>query len=107
MIDLPLALGVTWGYARYVDQFNEKLLSIYREFQPDLVFIVRGSKIAVSSLQAMNASVRVIWCLDAVHRCDISIDLLRHLHAIFVFEASDVRSLEKYGLSAHFSMRGV
>jgi spore maturation protein CgeB len=109
-IDLPLLFGVTKYYDRYVQFFNDKLLSTYKEFRPDLVLMVRGCKAAESTLKAMASSVRVIWFQDAVQRSgdfvrrsDSGLDLLHHYQHVFVFEASDAPWLAKnHGVRANF-----
>jgi spore maturation protein CgeB len=102
-IDAAMALGRDGNYQAYVADFNRKVLDLYDAFQPDLVFVIRGSKLASSSLQAMSAARRVIWFHDSAKRSDIRPEQLRQYDRIYVFEAEDVSWLaETHGLEAAF-----
>ena len=94
-------------YDAYIASFNQHVLSCYRAIQPDLILVIRGSKLTAATLEAMASAVRVLWCHDAVRRCDITPDQLRCYDYRFVFEESDVAWLaEHYNLDAHFLPMG-
>ncbi len=106
-IDAGMILGYTRHYLAYIEDFNAHTLQTFREFRPDLVFVIRGSKVTSQTLAAMSGSVRVLWAQDTVARCQVGPEELREYDRRYVFEDSDVRWLsETHGLSAKFLPMG-
>lgn len=89
-IDAALLLGNDKHYRRYVDDFNLQVQQTYAASQPDLVFVVRGSKLSEQTLRLMSTSIRVIWFHDSVRRSDFNFALLAEFDQVYVFEESDV-----------------
>lgn len=106
-IDGAMLLGQRKYYDQYVADFNRRVLELYRSFRPDLVFVIRGSKLAVSTLEAMSAAMRVIWFHDSAKRSDNRPEQLKQYDHIYVFEAGDVPWLaQTHGLKASFLPMG-
>jgi spore maturation protein CgeB len=102
-IDAAILLGYRKYYEAYVASFNQEVMARYMATRPDLVLVIRGSKVTEATLEAMAASVRVLWCQDAVRRSDINLDQLRCYDRRYVFDASDVSWLAEHcNLSARF-----
>jgi spore maturation protein CgeB len=102
-IDLPALAGVRHLYDAYVASFNRQVLASYAAFQPDLVLVIRGSKLTPETLHAMRASVRVVWFHDAVARSQIDAERLGCFDNVYVFEADDVDAVRsQFGMAAHF-----
>ena len=106
-IDLALMFKYRKYYDNYVISFNEKVLALYQSFRPDLVLVIRGSKVTARTLHAMSSTVRVLWCQDAVRRCELYSDQLIAYDRRYVFEASDVSWIsEHFNLESHFLPMG-
>lgn len=106
-IDGAMLLGYRKHYDEYVASFNKRVLDLYRDFQPSLVFVIRGSKLSTDTLKAMSSAVRVIWFHDSVRRTDISHEQLEQYNYVYVFEAGDVSWLaESMGIKGRFLPMG-
>lgn len=102
-IDAAMLIGFRKYYEEYVSGFNRHVLALYESFHPDLVFVVRGSKLRAQTLDAMSSSVKVIWLHDSAKRSDITPEQMSCYDHIYVFEAGDVAWLEEtHGLKARF-----
>lgn len=102
-IDLPMALGIDTGYVAYRNQFNQRVCALYQDLQPDIVFVIRGSKLDAATLHEMRGAPRILWCQDAVRRCDLTGEQIAAYDHILVFEKSDVEYLRRlHGREAHF-----
>lgn len=106
-IDGAMLLGQRKYYDQYVADFNHRVLDLYQSFQPDLVFVIRGSKLSADTLRAMSSAVRIIWFHDSAKRSDIRPEQLEQYDRIYVFEAGDVPWLaQAHGLKARFLPMG-
>jgi spore maturation protein CgeB len=101
VVDGGLKLGYHEFYDRYVIKFNRRLLALYKKQRPDIVIVIRGSKVSASTLKAMSA-IKVLWLHDLARRCDLHHDQLSAYDNIYVFESSDVEWLQRSGLLATF-----
>jgi spore maturation protein CgeB len=100
-IDLACTFGLRRFYNDYVNTFNDALLSTSRDFLPDLVIVVRGSKIFARTLQKISAA-KILWCHDLIRRCELSTEQLESYDKIYAFDRSDVAWLAKQHLVGHF-----
>jgi spore maturation protein CgeB len=106
-MDGAMLLGYRKYYDEYVASFNKRVLTSYLTDRPDLVFVVRGSKLSADTLKSMSSAVKVLWCHDVIRRCDISIEQLCGYDLRYVFDASDVPWLaERCGLEARHLLMG-
>jgi len=102
-IDAALIFKYRKYFDRYVESFNQAALDLYNKICPDLVFVCRGNKVLANTLEAMSGAIRVLWCQDAVQRCDLVADQLHNYDRIYVFEANDVSWLaQHHNLQATF-----
>ena len=102
-IDLAKALGDMSGILAYRRHFNNEVLNAYRTIRPELVFVIRGSKLEATTLATMEAATKVLWCHDLVRRSDLSPAQLASYDRIYVFEAQDVAEVkDAYGLQCSF-----
>lgn len=107
-IDAAMLLKYEKYYVEYIESFNQQVLDLYHQTRPDLVFVNRGNKLTVSTLEAMSAAIRVLWCQDVAQRCDLTPEQLRSYDRRYVFEASDVPWLaEHLNLEATFLPMGL
>jgi spore maturation protein CgeB len=102
-IDGGLALGFRGAYEADVRYFNRLLVERYRSEKPDIVLVIRGTKVSPESLDAMKGALRVLWLHDRFGRSDLSEEQIRRYDFRFVFEAGDVAVLkERFNLAADF-----
>jgi spore maturation protein CgeB len=101
LVDGGLKFGYHEFYDRYVIEFNRRLLELYNKQRPDIVIVIRGSKLSASTLTSMSA-IKVLWLHDLARRCDLQHDQLSAYDKIYVFESSDVEWMQRVGLSATF-----
>lgn len=101
LIDGGLQVGFGKFYDRYIEDFNRRILDLYQTMRPDIVIVVRGSKVSADILDDISA-VKVLWCHDVVRRCDIDQEQLSAYDKRYVFEFTDVAWLDQRGLSAKF-----
>ena len=94
-IDGAMQLGDRKHYDKYVLGFNQRVLEMYNTLKPDLVFVIRGSKLLASSLNKMSSAIKVIWFHDSAKRSDITIEQLNLYNKIYVFEAGDMAWLKQ------------
>lgn len=93
-IDIPLRFGFRTPLERHIRQFNQELDELQRAFQPDLVFVLRGSRVHAETLASLPLGVsKILWCYDKVERSEVSERQLLAYDHIFVFEPSDVEVL--------------
>jgi spore maturation protein CgeB len=102
---------VQFNIAKNKDEFFEqKKLRLnkgyqkkYTEYQPDLVFVVRGSMLTKETLELMQTSKLVLWMMDSVFLVKETLANIKMYHHIFLFEKVDIPRLEnEYGLQPHF-----
>jgi spore maturation protein CgeB len=96
-IDAAMLLGYRKYYDTYVTSFNRQVLERFEATRPELVLVIRGSKVTEATLEAMRSSVRVLWCQDAVRRSDITLGQLSCYDHRYVFDASDAAWLVEHG----------
>jgi spore maturation protein CgeB len=107
-IDAAMVLKYDKYYQEYIKSFNQNVLDLYNKTRPDLVFVNRGNKLAATTLKSMSSSIRVLWCQDAVHRCDLTPEQLHEYDRIYVFEANDVPWVaQHFNLEAKFLPMGL
>jgi spore maturation protein CgeB len=90
--------------------FEEKKLRInklvqqkYSSYNPDLVFVVRGSMLNRDTLELMQRSKLVLWMMDSVFLVKETLANIKLYHHIFLFEKVDIPRLEsEYGLQPRF-----
>ena len=100
-IDLAGLIGIQKFYNEYVHKFNASVLATCKEFRPDVVLVVHGSKVSAQTLQDISA-LKVLWCHDLVRRCGLSLEQLRAYDHIYVFDKSDLDWLSDRQLTARF-----
>ncbi|MEW5769567.1 MAG: glycosyltransferase [Pseudomonadota bacterium] len=107
LIDAAMLVGHRRHYDAYVADFNRRVLDQYKAFRPDLVFVIRGSKLSAETLDAMGSARKVIWFHDSARRSDISPEQLRLYDRVYVFEAGDIPWLrEQLGIESSFLPMG-
>lgn len=103
LIDGGLLIGQRRYYEKYVFDFNSALRATYNKFSPDIVFVIRGSKVLSETLEGMTDATRILWCQDKVIRCDLSRHQLECFDRVFVFEESDIVNIkDQFGIVAKF-----
>lgn len=103
LIDAPKLAGVDHFLRAHVAEFNRRVRETYARLRPDLVLVIRGSKLELETLEWMKDSVRVLWFHDALMRSEMDAERLRCFDRVFVFEKADVDvAREQFDLSAEF-----
>ena len=83
--------------------FNNKVLSLYKEFRPDIVFIIQGSEIYSETVEKMKEAKKILWMMDSIFRNKRGYALRKIVDYIFVFERTDVdKLLENENIVSHF-----
>src|SRR5690349_18013758 len=50
-------------------KYNERVLELYNEFRPDLVFMMQASDLYVETVEKMNGcKLKVLWMYDSIFR---------------------------------------
>jgi spore maturation protein CgeB len=85
------------------NKFNETVLGIYAEFEPDLVFIIQALEVHLETVKKMNKSKKILWMMDSIFRDERCYALRNSVDEIFVFEKTDIPRLwEQDKVRAHF-----
>ena len=84
-------------------RFNIRFRKIYDNFQPDIVFIIKGSTLYPESITHAKNSINILWMMDSIYRNDYSYNLRKLVDHLFLFEETDVEKLrEEEGIVSHF-----
>jgi spore maturation protein CgeB len=103
LIDLPMTFGNRINYEKYITTFNATVRSAFSDFRPDMVFVIRGSKLEAETLAYMSGCTKILWCQDRVHRCDLSREQLKSYDSIYVFDKCDIQSIrQNHAIEAKF-----
>lgn len=96
LIDGLGLFGIRKYYDRFVHKFNGHLLNIYNQYCPDIVFVLKGSKIQAETISAMKSSTNVLWCYDLARRSGISAQKAQNYSKVYCFEKSDVAWVKQH-----------
>ncbi len=84
-------------------QFNTLLEKTYTEFEPDILFIIKGHQIDPAVISKMKSSFNILWMMDSIHTNPGSINILPYINKVFLFEPTDIPLLkEKYTVDGVF-----
>lgn len=86
----------------YEDTLNMRILDTYHEFQPELVLVIKGTRIDRETLEAMKASRLVLWMMDSILRIPQALKNVDVFDAVFLFEKDDVAALAERGITGHY-----
>ncbi|AGB42259.1 hypothetical protein Halha_2385 [Halobacteroides halobius DSM 5150] len=87
---------------KYDKTINEYILDIYRDFEPEIVFVIKGHKLYPKTIKEMKGSKVVLWMMDSIYRVPETYKNLDLYDYKFMFEKSDVNKLEKEGFCSYF-----
>ncbi|WP_036048284.1 glycosyltransferase [Bradyrhizobium sp. Tv2a-2] len=105
-IDLARMAGIQTFYDEYVAAFNASVSTACETLRPDIVLVIRGSKIKAETLEKISA-LKILWCHDVVRRCDLTLEQLRAYDRVYVFDRSDLHWLAERRLTGQFLPLGV
>lgn len=83
-------------------KLNRKINTIYTEYHPAIVLIIKGDSIFEETISRMNSSKNVLWMLDGIDFYPQSTKLLDKVDAVFLFEKTDVEKVKKINKNAFF-----
>lgn len=76
---------------------NKKIIEMYNEFRPDVVFVIKGTILYESTLKMLGGSIKVLWMMDSIFIPSYKsiYELKDHFDFIFLFEKSDLDKIEE------------
>lgn len=96
-------IGVSYFVKKYYRLFNERILDSVKDFQPSLVFFIKGSYIEDRTLRIIkNTALTVLWMMDSIYRVKDAYNNLHYFDYKFMFEASDVERLKEENIDSIF-----
>ena len=88
--------------ARLLAKLNKYILTIYNQYHPDIVLIIKGDTIVEETVLEMNRSKKVLWMLDGIYYNPQSIKLVDKMDAVFLFEKSDEESVKNINKNTYY-----
>ena len=92
-IDYHLTRDKSVFFEKKRAQFNARLLTIYKEFNPDIVFVIQASEVYKETIEQMTKSRKVLWMMDSIFRIPMAFAMRNEFDHIFLFEKTDVGRL--------------
>lgn len=86
----------------YEDRLNRRILETYHELKPELVLVIKGTRIDRVTLKAMKGSRLVLWMMDSILRIPQALENADVFDAVFLFEKDDVDALAGRGITGHY-----
>lgn len=86
----------------YENRLNRRILETYRAFQPELVLVIKGTRIDRETLEAMKGSRLVLWMMDSILRIPQAMKNVDVFDAVFLFEKDDGEALAQRGITGHY-----
>lgn len=87
---------------RLLDEMNDYLVRQFNYVHPDIVIIIKGDTIFPKTVQAMAGVQRILWMMDGIHYNPQSIQLVKDMEAVFLFEKSDVEKVKQLNPNTHY-----
>ncbi len=81
--------------AKLLSKLNQYIISIYNQYCPDIVLIIKGDTIFEEIVLKMKRSKNILWMLDGIYYNPQSIKLVDKVDAVFLFEKTDEESVKK------------
>ncbi len=81
---------------------NKEILRIYKDFAPDLVFVIKGHRLYQKTLKQFTRSINALWLMDSYFRVKTAIEHKDEYHYIFTFEESDYEKLKTQFAHLHY-----
>ena len=83
--------------------FQSAAIQSFNEYEPELVFVLNGDYLEVSTLDLFRKSAKVaLWFFDSRTKLPFSIGHADHVDALFCFERDDVDWFQSQGKQAFF-----
>ena len=83
-------------------KLNSYILTIYNQYCPDIVLIIKGNTIAEETVLKMKRSKNILWMLDGIFYNSQSVKLVNKMNAVFLFEKSDEESIKKINKNTYY-----
>ncbi len=102
-------MGFKYFEGRYYQEWNQKLISLYYQYRPDLCLVLNGNFISPQTLEMFkrNNTKLVLWLIDSIKRMPESERNLFFYDKMISFEHRDEQYLyEKYGIKCSYSPVG-
>jgi len=80
-------------FEKQVSKFNQTILSLASNFEPDLVFIIQGNQVHKETLEKLPRVKKILWMMDSIFRAEGAFRIRHYVDAIFSFEKTDVEKL--------------
>lgn len=81
--------------AKLLSKLNKYIISVYNQYCPDIVLIIKGDTILEETVLKMKRSKNILWMLDGIYYNPQSINLVDKVDAVFLFEKTDEESVKK------------
>jgi hypothetical protein len=79
-------------FEKIYDYFlNKKILHSFLNFNPDIVFVIKGHKIKTSTLAILRKSHLVLWLMDSIRSIIGIQDKLSYYKIVYSFDENDVK----------------
>lgn len=95
-------LGILKFKNVYDEKLNNDILREYKNFNPDIVIVIKGVQISIETLKQMKNSIKVLWMMDSIYRYPNMIKKADAYDYKFMFENNDVEKLNKIGVESYF-----
>lgn len=94
---------------RYYQEWNQKLVALYNQYQPDLCFIMNGNYIYPQTLEFFreNKTKMILWLIDSIARMPENEKNLQFYDKVVSFEHRDEQYLfDKYRMKCSYCQGG-
>ncbi|KDR94615.1 spore maturation protein CgeB [Peptoclostridium litorale DSM 5388] len=95
-------VGVDYFKSKKRTLFNEMIVKEYKEFKPEMVFILKGNILDRQTLDIMRGSKRVLWMMDSIFRVHETMKNIDLYDYRFMYEKKDAQRLSESDISAKF-----
>lgn len=83
-------------------KLNKYILTIYNQYNPNIVLIIKGDTIFEDTVLKMERSKNILWMLDGMFYNPHSIKLVDKMDTIFLFEKSDEERVKKINKNTYY-----
>lgn len=87
---------------KYIEEININVSEVYKIFQPEIIFVIKGNFIKEETLNIMKNTFKIIWLMDSITRTEETINTINFYDRVFIFEPNDYSLLKNRNIEAFF-----